>query len=140
MNRKKFLKNTCNLCLLGSAFAILPELSGCGTPYNIIKTTPNDNTITLALNLFTQPTVQFVRPTGWQYDIAVHKNIDGTYKAFLLQCTHADNQLVPSQNGYLCSLHGSQFSKDGKIIKGPASVELKQFKTSVTETNLIISI
>ncbi len=94
----------------------------------------------MPLSLFEKGSLQFVRPKGWLYDIAVQKKSDGTYEALLMQCTHMDNQLMPAQNGFSCSLHGSKFNTEGKVIKGPAEMPLKKYSTSINNTNLVIII
>ncbi|HRI21636.1 MAG TPA: Rieske (2Fe-2S) protein, partial [Panacibacter sp.] len=97
--------------------------------------------ITMPLTLFDQSAIQFVRPKGWYYDIAVQKKADNTYSALLLQCTHQENQLTPlGNNGYTCSLHGSQFDMNGNVRKGPAEKHLEQYSTTIQNNNLIIDI
>lgn len=138
MDRKEFIKNTCNACLLGTAAIFLPALTGCTTAYQVFKTTVNNNQVAIPLNLFDKSSLQLVRPKDWLYDIAVQKKKDNSYSALLLRCTHQDNQLDPTGKGFHCNLHGSEFDADGKVIKGPAERTLKQYTTSLTENNLVI--
>jgi len=91
-------------------------------------------------NLFDKTATQIVRPAGWYYDIAVEKTADNTYKALLMQCTHQDNQLTLTGTGFNCSLHGSQFDKDGKVKKGPAEDALTQYKAYINNGQLIIEV
>lgn len=127
--------------MLGAAALLLPHLSGCSpAAYNVFKTDIKNNLIELPLEAFEKSTLQYVRPRGWQYDIAVHRKADGTYAALLMQCTHMDNQLRPMQNGFTCSLHGSQYDADGAVVKGPAEKEMKKYSTSVDNNFLIIHI
>ena len=139
MDRKDFLKISCNTCLLGAAAMLLPGMTGCSpAAYTVFKTAVVENKITIPLILFAKNKLQLVRPKEWQYDIAVQKKEDGTYSALLLQCTHMNNQLVSEQNGFYCSLHGSRFTNDGAVVKGPAEISLKKFKTIISNTDLII--
>ncbi|MBX2934354.1 MAG: Rieske (2Fe-2S) protein [Ferruginibacter sp.] len=140
MNRKEFLRYGCNTCLMGALAMLAPALPGCSPAYSVFKTEAHDNQLNVPLTMFEKTNTLFVRPKGWQYDIAVHKNEDGQYLALLLQCTHMDNQLTPSQNGYLCSLHGSRFNSQGEVLKGPAETNLKKYTTTINNHNLIISI
>jgi Rieske Fe-S protein len=141
VDRKDFIIRGCHTCLLGAAAIILPHLSGCSpATYNVYKTEVMNNRIEVPLQTFDKNNLQYVRPQGWQYDIAVHRKADGTYAAMLMQCTHMDNQLRPSQNGYTCSLHGSRYDIEGNVVKGPAEVQLKKFSTSVNNNLLIIYI
>src|SRR5258706_71066 len=121
MKRRDFLKASCQLCLLGSAGLLLTQMSSCSPAAGnaIYKTDVVNNQLEVPLSLFDKAPLQFVRPKGWGYDIAVQKEQDN-YNALLMQCTHQNNQLTVSGNGFYCSLHGSQFDKEGNVKKGPA--------------------
>jgi Rieske Fe-S protein len=140
MNRKDFIKASCNFCLLGTAAMLLPNLTGCSPSYNVFSTEKKNNELQLPLTLFEKNPLQIVRVKGLNYDIAVQQKDKENYIALLLQCTHADNELIPAQSGYSCSLHGSQFNQDGKVIKGPAEISLKKYKTTISNNHLIITI
>lgn len=138
MDRRDFLSVSCKMCLLGAAGAALPSLTGCGVSYPVIKTAVIDKKITIPLAVFGTNNLQMVRPKGWYYDIAIQK-IDSGYSALLLQCTHQENQLdINGKNGFSCSLHGTVFNKEGKVVKGPAEKALKSYKTYVENENLVI--
>ncbi|HEY2722160.1 MAG TPA: Rieske (2Fe-2S) protein [Chitinophagaceae bacterium] len=138
MERKEFIQSACNACLLMAAGYLLPTMASCTPKYSVFKTDIIDDKILFPSVKFNQSSLQFVRPKGWYYDIAVEKNKDNTFKALLMQCTHQENQLTADGNGFHCNLHGSQFNKEGKVIKGPAENPLKQFPVSIDRDNLII--
>jgi Rieske Fe-S protein len=141
MDRKDFLKLGCNACLCGAAAMLLPCMQSCSPSAAVFKTAePLNNTVELPLSLFDKENIQFIRPKGWQYDIAVQKKSEGTYVALLMQCTHMDNQLSSEQNGFSCSLHGSRFNKEGIVVKGPAEMPLKKYEVSVSNNTLIIKV
>jgi len=117
---------------------LLSELSACTPGYHVIKTEIVNDTVQVPLASFSQTNLQFVRPHGWYYDIAVQKKSDQLYETLLLQCTHQQNQLVPTNGGYLCNLHGSQFDSEGNVKKGPAENPLKKYTTSIDQDKLII--
>jgi Rieske Fe-S protein len=138
MQRRKFIKSSCNFCLLATSGFLLTELAACSPGYQVLKTEALNDEILVPVDRFNQSPLQFVRPKGWLYDIAVQRKQDNTYEALLLQCTHQNNQLTPNSHGYTCNLHGSQFDKDGKVTKGPAENSLKKYKTIVDNDKLII--
>jgi len=143
MQRRHFLKSSCNICLLGAAGFALPKLTGCSPALHstgVYKATIVGNAVEIPLVLFEKTSLQIVRPLGWFYDIAVEKRANNTYAALLLQCTHQDNQLTASGTGYSCSLHGSQFDKNGNVLKGPAEDPLRQYKTTIGNNTLIIEV
>jgi cytochrome b6-f complex iron-sulfur subunit len=48
-------------------------------------------------------------------------------------CTHLACMVkwIDSKKEFLCSCHGSVFSKDGKVRKPPAKLDLKHYKVSI---------
>ena len=138
MERRHFIKSSCNFCLLAATGYFLSELTACSPAYRIIKTEVINDTVQIPLASFAQSDFQVVRPRGWNYDIAVHKKANDVYDSMLMQCTHQQNQLIPTGNGYVCNLHGSQFDKEGKVLKGPAENALKKYPTSIDQDKLII--
>lgn len=141
MERKDFIKTACNVCLLGSAGMLAPQLLGCShSSFPVYKTEVADKKVIVPLNLFDTAALQIVRPKKMFYDIAVQRTEKNNYTALLLLCTHQQTQLSVAGNGYTCSLHGSRFDKDGNVIKGPAERPLTRLSTSVSNTNLIIQI
>ncbi len=73
-------------------------------------------------------------------DIALRKEQDGTYTALLMRCTHADNPLVSTGNGFICNLHGSTFDKEGSVTKGPAALPLRKYSVEIVSDNILIHI
>lgn len=143
MQRRQFLKSSCNICILGAAGYMLPKLTGCSPAQplaSVYKTSVVNKQVLVPVNMFAKSATQIVRPAGWYYDIAVEKRADNTYKALLMQCTHQDNQLNISGTGFTCTLHGSQFDKDGKVKKGPAEDALTEYKAYVNNDQLIIEV
>ncbi len=141
MQRRTFLKDSCTVCLLGAAGYVLPQLAGCKTAsYAVYKTPVVGKSVVVPLSLFDAAPTRFVRPAGWYRDIAVQKKDDNTYQALLLECTHQENALTPTGSGFHCSLHGSDFDKDGRVRKGPAAQPLTRYQTSIDQNNLIIHV
>lgn len=138
MQRRQFIRSSCNFCLLAGTGFLLTELAACSPAYQLIKAEVVNDEIQIPVDGFTLSSLQFVRPKGWLYDIAVQKTADNNYEALLLQCTHQNNQLSPNGHGYTCSLHGSQFDKDGKVVKGPAENPLKRYNTNIDKDKLVI--
>jgi Rieske Fe-S protein len=139
MDRKKFLKTSCHACLAISAGWMLTELAACAH-LPIYKTEVANNSLSMPLSLFATESLQMVQAKGLEYDIAVRKEKDNTYTALLMKCTHADNQLLSTGNGFSCNLHGSAFDKEGTVTQGPAEQALKRYRTQVLNDNLIITI
>src|ERR1700760_4863791 len=101
MERRNFLRTSCNLCLLAASGAFLSELAACSpAAYHVMKSDIINDTVTVPVNALTDAGLHFVRPQGWYFDIAVTKTANDSYQALLMQCTHQENQLMPAGNGF----------------------------------------
>ncbi len=141
MQRRTFVKNGCQACLLSAAGMVLPQLMACSAAkYSVYKTQIKNKGIEVPLTLFDTASLQIVRPNGWYRDIAVQKKDDGSYTALLLACTHQENALTITGNGYHCNLHGSEYDRNGKVKKGPADVSLTRYQITLQPDALIIHV
>ena len=119
---------------------VAADLSSCSpkTAANTFRPPVNNNQVEVPLSMFETKPFLVVSPAKYQFEIAIEKKQDNTYKALLLKCTHQDNQLTITGNGYTCNMHGSKFNKAGSILKGPAELPLQQLKTQIINNNLLI--
>src|SRR5450432_814966 len=140
MERRKFLESACRACLLAGAGLLISDLTACNTSSKITQLPISQNTISLPVTSFLNDPIQIVRPDGWLYDIAVRKTGTKQYEALLMQCTHQQNQLIRGSGAYICTLHGSQFSLDGQVKKGPAELPLTKYSTRIDQGQLIIQL
>ena len=139
MERKEFIKKSCTLCVLLGAGSLIATLDSCAS-LPIFKVDVKDNKVAIPVALFEQQDMQIIRPRGNEYDVALHKNADGTYTALLLTCTHAENPLSSTGNGFVCNLHGSTFDKNGAVTMGPAEHPLKRYPTTIVNNEIIIKL
>ncbi len=67
-------------------------------------------------------------------DIIINKDNRGV-RIFSSRCTHLGCKLNNLENNEIvCSCHGSRFSKDGMVLKGPADSNLRQLDYSVDKS------
>jgi Rieske Fe-S protein len=126
------------MCMAMGSGLLAGSLASCASALQVYKTTSANNQVTVPLSLFTNSDFLLVQPQNMFYGIGLKKEKDATYTALLLRCTHADNQLTPTGNGFSCSLHGSTFDKEGRVTKGPAEHALKRYPTEVVAGQVII--
>ncbi len=131
-NRRDFIKKTCGLCASVVGISILaPALQSCST-LTYVQPPISQGRLSVPIASFVENSkLVIVQNKSLDYDIAVVKGDDGTYRSFELKCTHQDNSLIATQTGFHCSLHGSSFSLTGKVNNAPATSNLKEFKTSI---------
>jgi Rieske Fe-S protein len=125
------------MCLAIGAGMVIGSLSSCAT-LPVYKTAASNNKVSVPVSLFAQSNFQIIQPKDFYYNIGLRKEQDGTYTALLLRCTHADNQLVSTGNGFKCNLHGSAFDQEGKVTQGPAERSLKKYQTEIISDQIII--
>lgn len=142
MDRKEFIKKSCTgVCVaLGSGFIMSAFLQACKTPLSVVKTKSDHDKVTIPLADFAQGNYKLVRVSNYNYDLAVQKNADGTFMALVLKCTHAAQPLTRTGNGFYCTLHGSQFSKAGAVVKGPADKPMIELPVTVTNEAITIKL
>ncbi len=125
--------------MIAAAGILLPSLSSCSpAALKAIQTDVVNNTISIPLASLPASGLQIIHPKGSFYNIALVKQPNDSYGALLLQCTHQENGLTATTNGYICTLHGSRFTTDGKVTHGPASEPLQRYKTNVENGQLFI--
>lgn len=120
--------------------SIITLMDACATG-KIIKTDVVNNELKVNVSDF-KPEQSFVlvRAASLNFDILLHKDSDTAYTALLMQCTHYDNPVFANNKEIFCPSHGSKFDFSGKVLKEPATQNLKQYKTSVSDAVVTIQI
>lgn len=62
--------------------------------------------------------------------VAVFKDAGGVYAVSII-CTHLGCVVKPNADGFECPCHGSKFTSEGEVQKGPAPMPLPWLKVSV---------
>jgi Rieske Fe-S protein len=81
--------------------------------------------------------VYFEYPSG--FPNALMKNADGSLTAVSTLCTHVCCQCSyqPSQKVFVCPCHGSVFDSSGRVVNGPAAVDLPTITLQVDNSGNI---
>lgn len=117
MNRRVFLVTT------GAAAATLPALGAC------FGTTGETLASDVDINLSDYPGLATLNNTvlvdvGLDGPLAVTQTATDEFVITGTICTHAGCQVRPSSGSLNCPCHGSIFSLDGEVVRGPASSPL----------------
>jgi len=131
-NRREFIKRSCGLCASVVGISILaPALQGCST-LTRLEPVLVQGVLSIPVSSFIEKQqVVIIENSTLDYEIAVVKSINNTYRSFELRCTHQETSLIATNSGFHCNLHGSSFSLTGKVNNPPASSNLKEYKTTV---------
>lgn len=151
IKRRSFLQTCCTSALgLGLPLATF-SLSSCSGIHFATGTVEN-GALRIDRSEFTEQRegVDHNRPyvliqtESSPFPICVHrqgKDADGQdkFSAALLSCTHNVCELNVSGQMLICPCHGSEFTLDGTVVRGPANENLVTFKTRVDHGNIWIS-
>jgi Rieske Fe-S protein len=137
MERREFIKTTCLLCTAFSAELFLGTLASCA-PYPVYETPMEKGKILIPVSIFDKASMHVIRAKNLGYDIALHKENDGSYTALLLRCTHASTPVKYTGNEFVCPLHGSTFDQEGRVKDGPAIRSLRKLETELSNDKIMI--
>ncbi len=139
MNRQSFLKET------GYALAGICLSCVACTKRNAeeMQEQVPENSLLFTINLNTQ-----LQATG---DFLINKNVLvvrlantnelSSFTAVQRDCTHAGGFLYwdPATTRFICPVHGSEFSATGVVLTGPAVNNLKRYKITIENNQLLIT-
>lgn len=143
VNRRDFLKKSCLACASIAGIGVLSSvLQSCSSLISL-KTYPENGVVKLNKSKFTEENHVVILKNFdmLNFDIAVVKFDDNTYKAIEMQCTHVPgNHLIATNSGFHCNTHGSAFNLKGEVTHEPASRELKEYPLEISSETIIIHI
>lgn len=69
-------------------------------------------------------------------------NAVSSFTAVQVACTHEGNSINYNANQgiFICPAHGSEFSKSGGLIQGPATTSLKQYGITIAGNILTVTV
>ncbi|MBL0175522.1 MAG: Rieske 2Fe-2S domain-containing protein [Ignavibacteria bacterium] len=139
MNRRTFLAKGCALCTAVTVGGAAVLLQSCA-PLPTFETRIEYGMITVPVAAFGSTDRLLVNAAAFPYSIALVKDGPAGMLALLLRCTHADAQLAPEARGYSCRMHGSKFTAQGSVTRGPAARDLERLRTEVRDAHVYIHI
>lgn len=140
-NRRDFIKKACGLCaaVVGLGVA-LPALQSCSS-FATVRTNVSSGNIAVPKSMFTpESQMVIIKNEAAAFDMVVVNLGNNVYKAMELQCTHQENPLIPTKNGFFCNAHGSAYTLEGKVKQEPALTDMKSFPLKVEGDQLIITV
>ncbi len=142
MERRKFVKDCCTLAIglpvAGAVFA------SCTSRY-FAQIQMSGNRILVRKSEFSflknekrqERNFVFIRIED-EFPICLIKLDDSNYTASLMYCSHQGCETQLEGEIFVCPCHGSEFTKKGKLMKGPADSDLKTYKTESDDENIYI--
>jgi len=69
--------------------------------------------------------------------VALFRDKEGVY-AISLVCTHLGCIVKPAQDGFECPCHGSHFTADGSVLRGPAPKALPWHSVTIRGSECVV--
>jgi cytochrome b6-f complex iron-sulfur subunit len=68
-------------------------------------------------------------------------NVASSFTAVQVSCTHEGGTIAYNNNQgiFICPLHGSEFSKSGTVVQGPATAALQKFTVTINGNILTVT-
>ena len=80
----------------------------------------------------------FIEPPDGNRPIYVRQLGDGRFSAVLTRCMHRGCQVEPSTDRFICPCHGSEYTFEGLVLKGPTERPLIRYRVTSDDTRLFI--
>ncbi|MCB9334373.1 MAG: Rieske (2Fe-2S) protein [Lewinellaceae bacterium] len=143
MKRRNFIKTSCLGCLGAAVLGAL--LQGC-SPFHLVTADIENNRVSLKKSEFIVLKKEkkawrkwvLVKTERLPFPLGVYRFDEGRYAASYLECTHQQCEIAPEGDYLQCPCHGSEFSNEGKLQKGPAGTDLKTFRITADAHNIYI--
>ena len=159
MDRRNFLKNTCNIACACATVSVMSVLQSCedniDDTYNSNDSGNDDGTSNddnqIVINISESPHTALMQVSGTSslgsnsidsLGILLVRSSVSRISAFSRRCTHASYDLYSfNSNGQaVCSSgHGGSFGTNGNVINGPPNTSLESYSTSLIENQLTIT-
>ena len=137
MNRRTFLAKGCALCTAVTTGGAAALLQSCA-PLPTFEAHIERGIVRVPVSALATTDRLLVHADTYPYAIALVKNGADGMLALLLRCTHADTQLSADARGYSCRMHGSTFTSQGNVSRGPAARDLERLRTEVRNEHISI--
>ena len=147
MNRKEFVQKTGAAALLVSMGLFLDSCTDSSEEVNPDDDMNGDdkegNIISFDLN--ENPFDALKTDDAWLLHPSENiliLNVGGDIRAFTSVCTHSGcvDDWSYGSSTFTCNCHGSQFDNQGKVTKGPASSDLKEYSVEVDGDTVNINV
>ncbi len=139
IDRRQFIKSSCNACLGAAATGLLlSQLTSCAPAFPVYKAKFGKGIIEVPVSSFETSNLVIVRDLQMDFDILLVKKSAEDYQALDMKCSHQANPLTATSSGLFCSAHGSSFDLNGNVRTEPATGPLQKFNTELNDNTITI--
>lgn len=140
MNRRRFLSEVERLSVGLAASSVLLPLVGCGGR-SYVRGVVTDNHLHVPATLF-EPgiTELLVEAPNQRWPFLVVRHDDGRLTTVSTRCMHRGCQVDPVADRLVCPCHGSEYTREGAVLKGPTRAPLHRFATRIVGEEIVIDL
>jgi cytochrome b6-f complex iron-sulfur subunit len=138
MNRRRFLEQVHVISggvLCGSAL-----LSGCaaGARTRYVGMTRMGDRIAVSRAEMIEGSGALVEVPGIKLPLYLHSHGGDRFSAVSTRCMHRGCEVEPAADRLACPCHGSQYTLEGAVLKGPTERPLAKYRVSADPTTIYI--
>ena len=137
MDRRSFLRSSCQACAAIAVAPALLSLESCGGSKML---TVENGMLKVPLDTFGKGTTSVVSGQGLANKIMLVKRADGSYTALELNCPHKNGPLTEKNGQLECDWHHSRFDLEGMVLNGPAKANLKTYPVESDGQVLVVKV
>ena len=130
MNRKDFIYKACIFCVAGASVSIIDS---CKVSSKIVKAKINGGKIKVSNEDLKIEKNLVLEIDELPYPVFFSMNALKEVHSFYMKCTHRDYKLNFKNNEFYCNNHGSRYNFEGKIIEGPAKINLLELPVIILQ-------
>src|SRR6188768_1404871 len=124
-NRRDFLKTSLKSIAIGSL-----ALSAIDVKKLLAEAEHSPSSVSKVINLSDYPALGSVGGNADVGKAMVFRTGDSKFMTISTVCTHKKCDVDFDGSGFECPCHGSTYTKTGKVTNGPATKNLKSYKTT----------
>lgn len=137
LNRRDFLKTSCQACLALMAAGIVGLEMACKPSKGIYSGKIRKGVMSVPVRAFNDQKTLLVRTYNFREPLILIRKNDTEVKALLMRCTHKGVELEKIGDQLVCPAHGSIFDFEGKVVQSPAGEGLTSFP-AVTDGKTVL--
>ena len=114
-------------------------LTGC-IGFHYVNATVRGNRVAIARSEFEATRFALVDIPGVPLPLYVYRHDNGTFTAVSTRCMHRGCQVEPVDGHLVCPCHGSEYTNQGEVLKGPTLQPLNRYEVVADEESVVITL
>lgn len=139
MNRRCFLHQLEGLAAGTMLAGLALPVGGC-IGFHYVTGSLAAGRLRLRLDDFDAEPFALVDVPGFALPLYVYRRGEGEFSAVSTRCMHQGCQVEPVAGHLICPCHGSEYSNDGAVLKGPTRLPLRSFPASIEGDAVVIDL